>query len=165
VQAFRSYDDKELFTALRAIEVVSSDALMLHSAFSRSHGFPGSIEQGSTCSLTGGAGRHDPSHCIGRSRQRLCALSARWPWCTAPSSSTTTKLLERVGALAQGVLDDGVRAIGYGLSSRPGVELDLSRFDFGTVRLLTNDAAALPTAHIRGPKGAFPRARLVMMQG
>ena len=40
-----------------------------------------------------------------------------------------------------------------------------SRFDFGAVRLLTNAAAALPTAQIQKLKAAFPRARLVMMYG
>jgi long-chain acyl-CoA synthetase len=42
---------------------------------------------------------------------------------------------------------------------------NLSRFDFGAVRLLTNAAAALPTGHVRRLKAAFPRARLVMMYG
>ena len=45
VRVFRSYGEKELLAALRAIGVVRGDALMLHSAFGRSHGFRGSIEQ------------------------------------------------------------------------------------------------------------------------
>ena len=42
---------------------------------------------------------------------------------------------------------------------------NLSRFDFGAVRLLTNAAAALPTGQIQKLQAAFPRARLVMMYG
>ena len=45
VQAFRSYGERELLAALRTLGVASGDALMLHSAFRKSHGFRGSIEQ------------------------------------------------------------------------------------------------------------------------
>ena len=45
VHVFRSYDEKALLAALGAVGVVRGDALMLHSAFGRSHGFRGSIEQ------------------------------------------------------------------------------------------------------------------------
>lgn len=45
VKLFRSYGEKELLAALRTVGVVRGDALMLHSAFGRSHGFRGSIEQ------------------------------------------------------------------------------------------------------------------------
>ena len=41
----------------------------------------------------------------------------------------------------------------------------LSRFDFASVRLLTNAAAALPAGHVERLKAAFPRAGLVMMYG
>ena len=44
VQAFRSYDAKDLLAALRSLGVARGDALMLHSAYLRSHGFRGSIE-------------------------------------------------------------------------------------------------------------------------
>ena len=44
-QALFSYDDKALLSALRRLGVASGDAVMLHSAFNRSHGFRGSIEQ------------------------------------------------------------------------------------------------------------------------
>lgn len=45
VRAFLSYGEPELLAALRKLGVVPGDALMLHSAFSSSHGFRGSIEQ------------------------------------------------------------------------------------------------------------------------
>lgn len=45
VRAFLSYDDKALLSALRGLGVASGDAVMLHSAFNRTHGFRGSIEQ------------------------------------------------------------------------------------------------------------------------
>ena len=45
VRAFRSYDAAELTTVLRELGVQSGDSVMLHSAFSRLHGFRGSVEQ------------------------------------------------------------------------------------------------------------------------
>jgi len=45
VQGFRSYDKKELLAALRTLGLASGDAVMLHSAFRKSHGFRGSIEE------------------------------------------------------------------------------------------------------------------------
>ncbi len=45
VRVFRSYDESDLLAALHEVGVVRGDALMLHSAFGRAHGFRGSIEQ------------------------------------------------------------------------------------------------------------------------
>ena len=45
VRGFRSYDEARLLAALRSLGVASGDALMLHSAYRRSDGFRGSIEQ------------------------------------------------------------------------------------------------------------------------
>jgi len=42
---------------------------------------------------------------------------------------------------------------------------ELSRFDLGSLRLLTNAAAALPEPHLRRLCAAFPRARLYSMYG
>ena len=42
---------------------------------------------------------------------------------------------------------------------------DLSRFDLGSLRLLTNAAAALPEPHLRRLCDAFPHARLYSMYG
>lgn len=41
----------------------------------------------------------------------------------------------------------------------------LARFDFASVRLITNAAAGLPVAHVQRLKAAFPNAGLVMMYG
>ena len=45
VRAFRSYDASELAAALRGLGIEPGDSVMLHSAFSRLHGFRGSVEQ------------------------------------------------------------------------------------------------------------------------
>jgi len=45
VRAFRSYDQRQLLDALRAVGVREGDAVMLHSSFKPIHGFLGNIEQ------------------------------------------------------------------------------------------------------------------------
>jgi aminoglycoside 3-N-acetyltransferase len=45
VKLFRSYDASQLRAALHRLGVRDGDALMLHSAFARHHGFDGTIEQ------------------------------------------------------------------------------------------------------------------------
>ena len=45
------------------------------------------------------------------------------------------------------------------------LQLDLSAFDLGSLRYLTNTAAALPVEHIRRLRAAFPHARLYSMYG
>jgi long-chain acyl-CoA synthetase len=45
------------------------------------------------------------------------------------------------------------------------LQMDLSRFELGTLRYLTNTAAALPVAHIQQLRAAFPWARLYSMYG
>jgi aminoglycoside 3-N-acetyltransferase len=45
VRAFLSYDEQALRSALHKIGCVHGDAMMVHCAFDRSHGFRGSIEQ------------------------------------------------------------------------------------------------------------------------
>lgn len=42
---------------------------------------------------------------------------------------------------------------------------DLSRYDFGSLRFITNTAAALPVAHIRRLIELFPRVRMYSMYG
>jgi amino acid adenylation domain-containing protein len=45
------------------------------------------------------------------------------------------------------------------------LSMDLAQFDLSSVRYLTNAAAALPPAHIRRLREAFPHARLFSMYG
>jgi acyl-CoA synthetase (AMP-forming)/AMP-acid ligase II len=42
---------------------------------------------------------------------------------------------------------------------------DIKRHDFLSLRYITNTAAALPVAHIKGLRGLFPRARIYSMYG
>ena len=45
------------------------------------------------------------------------------------------------------------------------LQLDLKRYDFSSLRYITNTAAALPTHHIRQLRNVFPHAKLYSMYG
>lgn len=81
-----------------------------------------------------------------------------------------TVVLERSFAYPHAVLEKVKQEKVTGFPLVPTIaalllQMDLSKYDFSSVRYLTNTAAALPTHHIDKLRSLFPQARLFSMYG
>jgi amino acid adenylation domain-containing protein len=79
-------------------------------------------------------------------------------------------VLERSFAYPHATLEVLVRERVTGLPIVPTLaailrQLDLRRYDFSTLRYITNTGAALPTQHVRELRALVPHARLYLMYG
>jgi len=81
-----------------------------------------------------------------------------------------TVVLERSFTYPYAVIDRIVRERVTGFPIVPTIsaillQLDLGRFDFGSLRYITNTAAALPAEHVRRLRALFPRVAIYSMYG
>ena len=81
-----------------------------------------------------------------------------------------TVVLERSFTYLHAVLDTLVRERVTGFPLVPTIaalllQMDLSWYDFSSLRYVTNTAAALPTAHLAELRARFPQARIFSMYG
>jgi amino acid adenylation domain-containing protein len=81
-----------------------------------------------------------------------------------------TVVLEESFTFPQRVLETAVRERLTGLPIVPThaallLQMDISRYDFSSLRYITSTAAALPAEHVRRLRGLFPKAQIYSMYG